>query len=65
MATSIDEKIAAENKLSSALQGLKVTIESYPDLKANQNFMHLQEEVALLQESSISVKKHSLDLEQF
>jgi len=45
-ATSIDEKIAAENKLSSALQGLKVTIESYPDLKANQNFMHLQEEVA-------------------
>ncbi|MDR2595154.1 MAG: LemA family protein [Fibromonadaceae bacterium] len=45
-ATSIDEKIAAENKLSSALQGLKVTIESYPDLKANQNFMHLQEEIA-------------------
>ncbi|MDR0516629.1 MAG: LemA family protein [Fibromonadaceae bacterium] len=45
-ASSIDEKIAAENKLSSALQGLKVTIESYPDLKANQSFMHLQEEVA-------------------
>ena len=45
-ATSIDEKIAAENKLSSALQGLKVTVERYPDLKANQNFMHLQEEVS-------------------
>jgi len=45
-ANSIDEKIAAENKLSSALQGLKVTIERYPDLKANQNFMHLQEEIA-------------------
>jgi LemA protein len=45
-ASSIDEKIAAEDKLNSALQGLKVTIENYPDLKANQNFMHLQEEVA-------------------
>jgi len=45
-ATSIDEKIAAENKLSSALQGLKVTIERYPDLKANQNFANLQEEIA-------------------
>ena len=45
-AATIDDKIAAENKLSSALQGLKVTIERYPDLKANQNFKHLQEEIA-------------------
>jgi len=45
-ASTIDAKIAAEGKLSSALQGLKVTLESYPDLKANQNFMHLQEEIA-------------------
>ncbi|MDR3000698.1 MAG: LemA family protein [Fibromonadaceae bacterium] len=45
-ASSINEKIAAENQLSSALQGLKVTVERYPDLKANQNFMHLQEEIS-------------------
>ena len=45
-ATTIDDKIAAENKLSSALQGLKITVEQYPDLKASQNFKHLQEEVS-------------------
>ena len=32
-ATSIDEKISAENKFSSALNGLKITLEAYPDLK--------------------------------
>ena len=35
-AKTIDEKIAAENQLSSALSGLKITLEAYPDLKANQ-----------------------------
>jgi len=45
-ANTIDEKIAADNKLTAALQGLKVTVERYPDLKANQNFMHLQEEIS-------------------
>ena len=45
-ATTIDEKIAAEGKLSSALQGLKIQVEAYPDLKANQNFLQLQEELA-------------------
>ena len=42
-AKTIDEKIAAENQLSSALSGLKITLEAYPDLKANQNFLQLQE----------------------
>lgn len=41
-ATTIDGKIAAEQQLSSALQGLKVQVEAYPDLKANQNFLQLQ-----------------------
>ena len=41
-AKTIDEKIAAENQLSSALSGLKITLEAYPDLKANQNFLELQ-----------------------
>lgn len=45
-AHSIDDKIAAENVLSSALAGLRVTLEAYPDLKANQNFMQLQEEIS-------------------
>lgn len=45
-ATTINEKIDAENKLSTALDGLKVSVEAYPDLKANQNFMQLQNEIA-------------------
>jgi LemA protein len=43
-ATTIDDKIKAEQQLTSALQGLKVQVEAYPDLKANQNFLQLQEE---------------------
>lgn len=45
-ATTIDDKIMAEQQLSNALQGLKVQVEAYPDLKANQNFLQLQEELS-------------------
>jgi LemA protein len=45
-ATTINDKIAAENKLSTALEGLKVSVEAYPDLKASQNFMELQNEIS-------------------
>jgi LemA protein len=45
-AKSIDDKIAAEQQLTAALQGLKVQVEAYPDLKANQNFLQLQEELS-------------------
>jgi LemA protein len=45
-AKGIDEKIAADGRLSSALQGLRVAVEAYPDLKASQNFMQLQGEIS-------------------
>ena len=45
-AKTINEKIAAESQVSSALQGLKVAVEAYPDLKASQNFIQLQEEIS-------------------
>lgn len=45
-ATTINEKIAAEQRLSSALDGLKISVEAYPDLKASQNFMDLQNEIS-------------------
>lgn len=45
-AKGIDEKIAADSRLSSALQGLRVAVEAYPDLKASTNFIQLQEEIA-------------------
>ncbi len=45
-ATTINEKIAAENKLTTALEGLRISVEAYPDLKASQNFMDLQNEIS-------------------
>jgi LemA protein len=45
-ATGISEKIAADASLTSALQGLRVAVEAYPDLKASQNFIQLQEEIS-------------------
>lgn len=56
-ATSIDGKIAAENQLSSVLSGLKVTLEAYPDLKANQNFLQLQEEMSDIENKLASVRR--------
>ena len=56
-ARTIDEKIVAENELSSALAGLKVTVEAYPDLKANTNFMQLQEEISDIENKLSSVRR--------
>lgn len=36
----------AENMLSRALQGLMVQVEAYPQLKANENFLDLQNELS-------------------
>jgi LemA protein len=45
-ATTINDKIAAETRLSTALDGLRVQVEAYPDLKASQNVMDLQNEIS-------------------
>ncbi len=57
-ATTIDDKIVAENKLSGALNGLKLTFEAYPDLKANQNFLQLQDEIADLENKLAAVRRY-------
>src|SRR4051794_7424436 len=44
-ASSINDKIQADTQLTQALQGLRVQVEAYPDLKANQNFLQLQGEI--------------------
>ena len=45
-ATTVDEKVAADKALSGALAGLRISLEAYPELKANQNFLQLQTELA-------------------
>ena len=57
-ATSIDDKIKADQQLTSALAGLKVQVEAYPDLKANQNFMQLQGELADIENKLAAVRRY-------
>ena len=40
------ERIAANESLSSALSRLLVVVENYPELRSNQNFIRLQDELA-------------------
>lgn len=56
-ATGINEKIAAEQELGSALQGLNIQVEAYPDLKASQNFMQLQNEISDIENKLAAVRR--------
>ena len=57
-ATGINEKIAAEQELGSALKGLNIQVEAYPDLKASQNFMQLQTEISDIENKLAAVRRY-------
>jgi len=49
-ASSPEDKAQAENFLQSTLKSLFALAEAYPDLKANQNFLDLQDELSKIEE---------------
>ena len=55
------EKIAAETGLSGALKNLMVQVEAYPELKANQNFLALQEELSSTENKIAFSRQHYND----
>ncbi|MBQ0021605.1 MAG: LemA family protein [Prevotellaceae bacterium] len=56
-ASTIEEKIKADQMLSSALAGLRVTVEAYPELKADKNFLQLQGEISDIENKLAAVRR--------
>ena len=50
-ASGVTKKSEASNEVTAALQGIFALAESYPDLKANKNFMQLQDRISHLEET--------------
>ena len=46
MSGSVETKAKASNQITEALKSIFAVAENYPDLKASQNFQHLQEELS-------------------
>lgn len=57
-ASTIPQKAQAEGVLSGLMGKLQIAVEAYPDLKANQNFLALQEELTST-ENKISYSRQS------
>ena len=57
-ASTPEEKAAGESMLQGTLKSLFAVAESYPDLKANQNFMDLQGQLKAVEEDIANSRKY-------
>jgi len=57
-----EQQGAAENMLTGALKSLFAVSEAYPDLKANQNFLMLQQELASIESKIAYSRQHYNDV---
>jgi LemA protein len=72
-AGNVNDQAAAENSISSALKSVFAVAENYPDLKANTNFLQLQESLLSVEDEiqmsrryyNAVVKENNTALEQF
>ncbi len=49
-AKNLSAKVKAGDQLQNALKSIFALAENYPDLKANQNFLHLQQELSAIED---------------
>jgi len=57
-AKTIEDKVAGDNMLTGTLKSLFAVAESYPDLKANANFMDLQGQLKHLEDEIANSRKY-------
>ena len=57
-AQTIEDKIAGENALQGTLKSLFAVAEGYPDLKANTNFLDLQEQLKKIEDDIANARKY-------
>ncbi len=60
-AQGVAESAAAENQLTQTLKSLFAVVENYPDLKANQNMLQLQEELTSTENRIAFARQHYND----
>ena len=57
-ATTLEEKDKANNALSGTLKSLFALSESYPELKANSNFLDLQKQLSEIEKGLLNARKY-------
>ncbi|MFV0593476.1 MAG: LemA family protein [Draconibacterium sp.] len=57
---SVNEKIALDNEISGAIKNMLISVENYPELKANENFIFLQRSLNEV-ESQISAARRTFN----
>ncbi|MCS7186459.1 MAG: LemA family protein [Armatimonadetes bacterium] len=53
-----EQRIEAENMLTDALRQIFALAEAYPDLKANQNFLALQQELSAIEQDIANARRY-------
>lgn len=54
---SSDEKVDLDNKITKAIGSIMVAVESYPELKANENFLQLQRSLNEIEEQISAARR--------
>ena len=60
-AKGVEKKMKAGNELQSALKSIFAIAEGYPDLKANTNFLHLQQELSAIEDKVAYARQYYND----